>query len=90
MGCSPEAAAAACPDCLERLVRSDLGVSGLSFVHGLSDSPLPFAASAVVQVRLGCSISRVISRRFSPTRASKLVAGLLIGSASLLFCGRVC
>ncbi|KAG2588470.1 hypothetical protein PVAP13_5NG345700 [Panicum virgatum] len=50
MGCSPEAAAAACPDCLERLVRSDLGVSGLSFVHGLSDSPLPFAASAVVQI----------------------------------------
>uniref|UniRef100_K3XDT3 Protein GFS12 n=1 Tax=Setaria italica TaxID=4555 RepID=K3XDT3_SETIT len=50
MGCAPEAAAAACPDCLERLVRSDLDGSGLSFVHGLSDSPLPFAASAVVQI----------------------------------------
>ncbi|KAG2597359.1 hypothetical protein PVAP13_5KG261000 [Panicum virgatum] len=50
MGCSPEAAAGACPDCLERLVRSDLGGSRLSFVHGLSDSPLPFAASAVVQI----------------------------------------
>ncbi|OEL12775.1 Protein GFS12 [Dichanthelium oligosanthes] len=50
MGCSPEAGAAACPDCLERLVRSDLDCSGLSFVHGLSHSPLPFAASAVVQV----------------------------------------
>ncbi|CAL4963842.1 unnamed protein product [Urochloa decumbens] len=50
MGCSPEAGAAACPDCLERLVRSELDGSGLSFVHGLSDSPLPFAASAVVQI----------------------------------------
>ncbi|KAF8692497.1 hypothetical protein HU200_039595 [Digitaria exilis] len=50
MGCSPEAVAAVCPDCLERLVRSDLDGSGLSFVHGLSDSPLPFSASAVVQI----------------------------------------
>lgn len=33
---------------------------------------------------------RVISGRFSPTRAPKLVAGLLFGSTSLLFCSRVC
>lgn len=39
-----------CLECLERRVRSDLAGSGLSFVHGLSDSPLPFASSAVVQV----------------------------------------
>ncbi|TVU21077.1 hypothetical protein EJB05_30691, partial [Eragrostis curvula] len=49
MGCSPEAGAA-CPDCLERRILSDLAGSGFSFVHGLSDSPLPFASSAVVQV----------------------------------------
>ncbi|GJN11683.1 hypothetical protein PR202_ga29892 [Eleusine coracana subsp. coracana] len=49
MGCSPEAGAA-CPDCLERRILSDLAGSGLSFVHGLSDSPLPFASSAVVQI----------------------------------------
>ncbi|WVZ71326.1 hypothetical protein U9M48_019920 [Paspalum notatum var. saurae] len=53
MGCSPKWGAAACPDCLERRVRSDLSGSGLSFVHGLSDSPLPFAASAVVQITPG-------------------------------------
>ncbi|KAJ1283647.1 hypothetical protein BS78_03G144300 [Paspalum vaginatum] len=53
MGCSPKWGAAACPDCLERRVRSDLAGSGLSFVHGLSDSPLPFAASAVVQITPG-------------------------------------
>jgi hypothetical protein len=86
MGCSPEAAAAACPDCLERLVRSDLGGTGLSFVHGLSDSPLPFAASAVVQVRPGFSICALISGRFSPTRAPKLVAGLLFGSVRPACC----
>ncbi|GJN05367.1 hypothetical protein PR202_ga22988 [Eleusine coracana subsp. coracana] len=57
MGCSPEAGAA-CPDCLERRILSDLAGSGLSFVHGLSDSPLPFASSAVVQVRLN-SISNI-------------------------------
>ncbi|KAF7109542.1 hypothetical protein CFC21_109785 [Triticum aestivum] len=41
---------AMCPDCLERRIRSDLAGSGLSFVHGVSDSPLPFASSAVVQM----------------------------------------
>ncbi|KAL6850326.1 hypothetical protein ACP4OV_020953 [Aristida adscensionis] len=45
-----EAAGAACPDCLERRVRSDLAGAGLSFVHGLPETPLPFASSAVVQV----------------------------------------
>ncbi|ONM31865.1 Protein GFS12 [Zea mays] len=50
MGCSPEGGSAACPDCLRRLVLRDLAGSGLSFVYGLSDSPLPFAASAVVQI----------------------------------------
>ncbi|KAL6626248.1 hypothetical protein ACP70R_029974 [Stipagrostis hirtigluma subsp. patula] len=49
MGRSPEAGAA-CPECLERRVLSDLAGSGLSFVHGLPDSPLPFASSAVVQI----------------------------------------
>ena len=71
MGCSPEGAAAACPDCLGRLVLRDLAGSGLSFVHGLSDSPLPFAASAVVQVRVGshllihgCSGRHALSKSF--------------------------
>ncbi|CAM0881116.1 unnamed protein product [Alopecurus aequalis] len=49
MARSPEAAAM-CLECLERRVRSDLAGSGLSLVHGLSDSPLPFASSAVVQI----------------------------------------
>jgi hypothetical protein len=90
MGCSPDSAAAACPDCLERLVRSDLEGSGLSFVHGLSDSALPFAASAVVQVRLACYICCIISGRFLPARAPKLVAILLVGSTIVLFWSRIC
>ncbi|KAL6621216.1 hypothetical protein ACP70R_033648 [Stipagrostis hirtigluma subsp. patula] len=49
MGRSPEAGAA-CPECLERRVLHGLAGSGLSFVHGLPDSPLPFASSAVVQI----------------------------------------
>ncbi|XP_040378443.1 protein GFS12 isoform X2 [Oryza brachyantha] len=43
-------AGAACPECLERRILSDLSGSCLSFVHGLSESPLPFASSAVVQI----------------------------------------
>ncbi|KAG8052184.1 hypothetical protein GUJ93_ZPchr0001g29572 [Zizania palustris] len=53
MVCSPEnapEAAAACPECLERRILSDLPGSCFSFVHGLSESPLPFASSAVVQI----------------------------------------
>jgi hypothetical protein len=69
MGCSPEGAAAACPDCLGRLVLRDLAGSGLSFVHGLSDSPLPFAASAVVQVRAGSHL--LISGRSGRRALSK-------------------
>ncbi|XP_024313947.1 protein GFS12 isoform X2 [Brachypodium distachyon] len=50
MARSPPVTAAMCPECLERRVRSDLAGSGLSFVHVISDSPLPFASSAVVQI----------------------------------------
>ncbi|KAG8052181.1 hypothetical protein GUJ93_ZPchr0001g32082 [Zizania palustris] len=53
MVCSPEnapEAATACPECLERRILSDLPGSCFSFVHGLSESPLPFASSAVVQI----------------------------------------
>ncbi|VAI88898.1 unnamed protein product [Triticum turgidum subsp. durum] len=49
MACSP-GTGEMCPECLERRIRSDLASSGLSFVHGVSDSPLPFASSAVVQM----------------------------------------
>lgn len=38
-----------CFDCLQRRVEADYS-GELSFVYGLSDSPLPFGSSAVVQV----------------------------------------
>ncbi|BAF04824.1 Os01g0327600 [Oryza sativa Japonica Group] len=50
MVCSPEKAGAACPECLERRILSGLPGSCFSFVHGLHESPLPFASAAVVQI----------------------------------------
>lgn len=38
-----------CFECLERRIQSDFS-GGLAFSYGLSDSPLPFGSSAVVQV----------------------------------------
>lgn len=38
-----------CFECLERRIQSDFS-GGLAFSYGLSDSPLPFSSSAVVQV----------------------------------------
>jgi hypothetical protein len=75
---SPEAGAA-CPDCLERRILSDFTGSGLSFVHGLSDSPLPFASSAVVQVRL-----RFISTFLGVTDGRKTVSAFLFSSSDVL------
>uniref|UniRef100_A0A0E0JHV8 Protein kinase domain-containing protein n=1 Tax=Oryza punctata TaxID=4537 RepID=A0A0E0JHV8_ORYPU len=52
MVCSREKAGvgAACPECLERRILSGLSGSCFSFVHGLHESPLPFASAAVVQI----------------------------------------
>uniref|UniRef100_A0A0D9V0C3 BEACH domain-containing protein n=1 Tax=Leersia perrieri TaxID=77586 RepID=A0A0D9V0C3_9ORYZ len=50
MVCSSKKAGVACPECLERRILSDFPGSCFSFVHGLSESALPFTSVAVVQI----------------------------------------
>ncbi|XP_078161188.1 protein serine/threonine kinase isoform X4 [Carex rostrata] len=66
-----------CVECLEQRILADfVGESDVSFIHGLSDSPLPFASSAVVQIsadsKSGNAGSDLISAQF-------IVAALCIG-----------